>query len=171
MKPAPAKPKRSTLEGPPPARPSPCLEEQTTLRVRFSEVDALRIVWHGHYANYFEEGRRAFGRRYGVDYTVFLEHNVAVPVVQLHVDYFAPARLADTLEVKTRLLKSEAAKLIFEYEIRRQGQEPLLASGTTVQVFTNDKGQLLLTWPLFMQERLKAWEPLWKHPLPHPPSA
>jgi acyl-CoA thioester hydrolase len=171
MKPAPANPKRATLEGPPPTPPSPYLEERTTLRVRFNEVDALHIVWHGHYANYFEEGRRAFGRRYGVDYTVFIEHRVAVPVVQLHVDYFAPARLADTLEVKTRLLKSEAAKLLFEYEIRREGQAPLLASGMTAQVFTNAAGELLLTWPLFMRERLKAWEPLWKHPLPNPPSA
>ena len=171
MKPAPAQPNRSTLAGLPSLPLSPYLEEQTTLRVRFNEVDALRMVWHGHYANYFEEGRRAFGRRYGVDSTVFLEHNVAVPVVQLQVDYFVPARLADTLEVKARLLKSEAAKLIFEYEIRREGQAPLLASGSTVQVFTNDKGQLLLTWPLFMQERLKAWEPLWKHPPPNPSSA
>ena len=171
MKPAPAKAKRSTLQAPPPTPLSPYLEERTTLRVRFNEVDALRIVWHGHYANYFEEARRAFGRRYGVDYTVFLEHNVAVPIVQLHVDFFAPARLADTLEIKARLHKSEAAKLIFEYEIRREGQESLLASGATVQVFTNFRGELLLTWPLFMQQRLKAWEPLWKHPLPNPPSA
>ena len=171
MKPVPAKPKRATLEGLPPTRLSPYLEERTTLRVRFNEVDALRIVWHGHYANYFEDARRAFGRRYGVDYTAFIEHNVAVPVVQLHVDYFAPARLADTLEVKARLLKSEAAKLIFEYEIRREGQQPLLASGTTVQVFTNFKGELLLTWPLFMQERLKEWEPLWKDLSLNSPSA
>jgi acyl-CoA thioester hydrolase len=142
----------------------PYLEDTTTVRVRFNEVDLLRIVWHGHYANYFEEARRSFGRRYGVDYTVFIEHNIAVPVVQLHVDYHTPVRVADVLEVKARLLKSEAAKLNFCYEVRRQGEEKLLCTGSTVQVFTTLNGDLLLTWPKFMLERLEAWEPLWLKP-------
>jgi acyl-CoA thioester hydrolase len=140
------------------------------VRVRFNEVDALHIVWHGHYANYFEEGRRAFGRRHGIDYTVFLEHRVAVPVVQLHIEFLAPARLPDVLEVTARLLKSEAARLDFAYEIRRQDEGTLLATGHTMQVFTTPQGELLLTWPAFMVERLQAWEPLWHQPPPSPAS-
>jgi acyl-CoA thioester hydrolase len=164
MKDPSAQPKRTTLGGRPPAAAVPCLEETTTLRVRFNEVDALRVVWHGHYANYFEEARRAFGRRYGLDYTTFLEHGIAVPVVQLHIDFFAPARMSDLLAVRARLCRSESAKLSFDYEIRRQGEEPLLATGSTVQVFTTFSGELLLTWPPLMLERLKAWEPLWQRP-------
>jgi len=144
--------------------PQPWLEESTAIRVRFNEVDVLQIVWHGHYVNYFEEARRAFGRRYGIDYTAFIEQAIAVPVVQLKLDYFAPARLADTLEIKARLLKSDAAKLCFEYEIRRQGESALLAAGSTVQVFTTVSGELLLTWPPYILERLKEWEPLWIYP-------
>ncbi len=159
-------PKRVTLVPAESLIAQPYLEESTLIRVRFSEVDALHIVWHGHYVNYFEEARRAFGRRYGVDYTTFLEHRVAVPVVQMLIEYFATARLADTLEVRARLLKSDSAKLNFVYEIRRPGEERLLATGSTVQVFTNPAGELLLTWPAFMLERLKAWEPLWKEPAP-----
>jgi acyl-CoA thioester hydrolase len=159
-------PKRFTLDAPPALPLRPYLEETTTISVRFNEVDALRIVWHGHYANYFEEARRAFGRRYSVDYAMFLKHNVAVPVVQLHLDYFAPACLSDVLEISARLFKSEAAKLLFAYEVRRQGEATVLATGSTVQVFTTPAGKLLLTWPSFMVERLKAWEPLWKHTSP-----
>ena len=32
-------------------------------RVRFEEVDALGMVWHGRYPSYFEDGRIAFGDR------------------------------------------------------------------------------------------------------------
>jgi acyl-CoA thioester hydrolase len=148
----------------------PFLEEKTNLRVRFNEVDVLQIVWHGHYANYFEEGRRAFGRRYGVDYTVFLQHQVAVPVIQLRIDYFRPALLSDMLEITARLFRSETARLNFEYEIRRSPDQALLASGSTIQVFTTPKGDLLLTWPDFMLERLESWRTLWKQPLPQSPS-
>ena len=53
---------------------------------------------------------------------MFIDHNIAVPVVQLHVDYYTPARVSDVHEVKSRLLKSEAAKLNFVYEVRRPGE-------------------------------------------------
>jgi acyl-CoA thioester hydrolase len=153
---------RQTLQ--PGGAPRPYLEERTRLRVRFSEVDAMQVVWHGHYVNYFEDARRAFGRRYGLDYPVFFQQNVAAPVVRLEVDYLAPARLADELEVIARLLKTEAARLEFDYEIRRVGEERLLVCGRSVQVFTSPAGELLLAWPPFMIERLRSWEPLWKQP-------
>lgn len=151
------------------SKPVPYLEARTTVRVRFNEVDTLRIVWHGHYVNFFEEGRRAWGRQYGLDYPVFIAHNTPAPVVALNVDYFMPARLEDTLEVTTRALKAGVGKLEFAYEIRREGGGPLLAVGRTLQVFTNLAGELLLAWPPFMMERLKAWEPLWQDPDPATP--
>lgn len=124
----------------------------------------MLVVWHGHYVAYIEEARRALGRRYGVDYTTFFAHNTPAPVAQMRLDYLAPARLADTLTVTARLFKSEAAKLEFEYEIRRQGDGSLLAFGASLQVFTNLQGELLLTLPSFMVERYRAWENLWIQP-------
>ncbi len=144
--------------------PQPYLEETCVIPIRFHEVDSMGVVWHGHYVAYIEESRRALGRHYGVDYTTFFAHHTPAPVVQLRVDYLAPARLADTLAVTARLFKSEAAKLEFEYEIRRQGDRGLLAFGTSLQVFTNLQGELLLTLPPFMVERYRAWETLWTGP-------
>jgi len=137
----------------------PYLEETTTARVRFHEVDSLRIVWHGHYVTYFEDARRAFGRRYGIDYPAFIEHNVAAPVVNLWLDFKQPARLNDELAVTARLLQPTSAKIEFDYEIHRGRQ--LLVTGGTVQVFTKPDGELLLAPPLFVQELYRQWEPLW----------
>ena len=37
--------------------------------VKFSEIDSMRIVWHGNYVAYFEDGRESFSRRYpGIGY-------------------------------------------------------------------------------------------------------
>ena len=44
------------------------LTDRTTIKVRFSEIDSMQIVWHGEYVRYFEDGREAFGKRYGLDY-------------------------------------------------------------------------------------------------------
>jgi len=144
--------------------PQPYLEETCVIPIRFHEVDSMRVVWHGHYVTYLEEARRALGRRYGVDYTTFFAHNTPAPVAQLRVDYLAPALLADTLTATARLFKSEAAKLEFEYEIRRQSDHSLLAFGSSLQVFTNLQGELLLTLPPFMVERHRAWANLWIQP-------
>jgi acyl-CoA thioester hydrolase len=144
--------------------PRAFIEDKTIILVRFNEVDSLHIVWHGHYANYFEEGRRAFGRRLGIDYPTFIEQRIAVPVIRLELNFLTPARLADTLVVTTRLLKSDSARLDFDYEIRRETGDALLATGNTSQVFTTPAGELILNWPPFMLERLESWKTLWKLP-------
>ena len=137
----------------------PYLEDAVALRVRFNEVDALHIVWHGHYAGYFEEARRAFGRRYGIDYPVFLQHNIAVPVVNLWIDYKLPARLDDTLRMTARLYQSASAKIEFDYDVFRGDIQ--LATGGTVQVFTTPDGEMLLAPPPFVQELYRQWENQW----------
>ena len=144
--------------------PRACIEDQTTLLVRFNEVDALHVVWHGHYVNYFEEGRRAFGRRLGIDYPTFIEQQIAIPVIHLEVNFLAPAKLPDTLTVTTRLFKSDSARLDFDYEVRRQADGTLLATGSTSQVFNTPTGELILNWPPFMLKKLQTWEDLWKQP-------
>ena len=101
-------------------KPTP-LSETVQLRVRFSETDPLGIVWHGNYIKYFEEGREAFGRKYGISY----------------------------LEVETHYMDTSAAKLVFQYYIYNE-QKELVCTGETVQVFTHLKeGTLCLYNPEF----------------------
>ena len=45
-----------------------CLKASKEIDVRFSEVDSMNFVWHGAYALYFEDGREAFGAKYGLGY-------------------------------------------------------------------------------------------------------
>ncbi|MEI6148002.1 MAG: acyl-CoA thioesterase [bacterium] len=140
------------------------LSETTQVRVRFQEVDSMRIVWHGHYLSYFEDARRALGRRYGLDYPVFLQNNIGAPLVSLWVDYLSPALTNDMLEVEARLYKSEGAQLEFCYQVKRAGTGLLLATGGSIQAFTTLQGELLLTWPALMIERYEAWKDLWVLP-------
>ena len=69
--------------------PAP-LREMVNRVIRFEEVDAMGIVWHGHYVSYFEDARVAFGRKYGLSYAAFFENRVLSPIKQLHIDYFLP---------------------------------------------------------------------------------
>ena len=124
------------------------------VRVRFQEADALRVVWHGHYLSYFEEGRTAFGRAYGFSYQAILEAGFIAPLVHVELDYFQPAAFDQVLEVEARLHIDAGARIQFTYTVRDAESEATLVTGRSVQVFTETDGTLVLTRPEFFSQFL-----------------
>ena len=133
------------------------LAAETSVRVRFQEADTLGIVWHGHYLTYFEEGRNGFGREYSFDYARMRREGFIAPIVHIETDYFAPARFDEVLRVEARLHPAEGAWIPFTY-ILRDGEGRTLATGSSVQVFTDLAGTLVLTQPRFYREFLERWK-------------
>src|SRR6187549_1509077 len=93
------------------------LTDRTEIPVRFNEADPLGIVWHGHYVRYFEDGREAFGKQFGLAYLDFFEHGIVVPIVSMQCDFKKPLRYGDTMKLVTTFESSPAAKLLFKYQI------------------------------------------------------
>lgn len=133
------------------------LEATTAVRVRFQEVDSMGVVWHGHYLTYLEEARCAFGRRYGFAYSDFFAHGLHAPIVHTELAYFAPARFGDELTITARLHVDDSARLDFTYRIDGSAKGPALATGRTVQVFTNPLGELCLARPAILGDFVARW--------------
>lgn len=127
------------------------LRHTTSFRVRFSETDPLGIVWHGHYITYFEDGREAFGDAFGISYRDIEANGLLAPVVKCVCEYKSPLRYGDQGEVETIFVNNLAAKLMFRYVIYGP-QKQVIATGETIQVFTDTKGELMLTNPPFFEE-------------------
>lgn len=135
------------------------LTHQTEVAVRFNEADPLGIVWHGHYVRYFEDGREAFGKQFGISYLDFYSNGLAVPIVSVQCDYKKPLKYGDSVVVETTFIDSPAAKLKFDYQIYQGKSKELVAAGSTVQVFVDAKTfQLQLTIPEFFEQ----WKGKWK---------
>lgn len=115
--------------------------------VRFPEVDAYGVVWHGHYIAYFEVARNSLCAAAGLTPAEALALGYKVPITRFEAVVKRSARLDDRLEVTCLLRRPETAKLVMEYEVRRLPSRELLAEGTTEQVFLNPEGELLLTLP------------------------
>ncbi len=134
------------------------LTNQTSIKVRFSEVDSMAIVWHGEYVRYFEDGREEFGREYaGLGYMDMYASGYAAPMVEMSLSYKYPLRCNDTAVVETRYVASDAAKIIFEYEIRRDSDGVVVATGESTQVFIDPEGALQLTSPEFYEKWKARW--------------
>lgn len=134
------------------------LKAQTEIKVRFNEVDSLRIVWHGHYVKYLEEAREAFGKKYELGYLDIEKHGYATPIVKVDIDYKQQLKYGDSLIAEAEYVDSAAAKLIFHYTLYRKSDQVIVAKAKTIQVFLDLKTfELSLNHPQFGLDWKKKW--------------
>ena len=120
--------------------------------VRFSEVDSMNIVWHGAYALYFEDAREEFGKKYGLRYLDIFGNGYYAPLVDLRFSYKKPLTYGRKARIDISLHNTEAAKIIFDYEIYDLEDGSLVATGNSVQVFLDMQYQLVWVNPPFFEE-------------------
>lgn len=124
------------------------LEDICIRPVRFSEIDSMRIVWHGSYVIYFEDGRESFGRHYpGIGYADMQRAGIYAPVYDLHLRYYAPLSLNDEVEIHTTYVYHPGARLDYTYRLYRRSDQVLCAEGNSVQLFIDPEGQLMVDCP------------------------
>ena len=116
--------------------------------LRFSEVDSMGIVWHGSYAQYFEEGREAFGKEYKLGYMDIFGAGYLAPLVSLDIQYKKVLTYPQKIKVETIYMPTDAAKIQFQYKIYNAEGE-LTTTGSSVQVFLDINRQLILFNPDF----------------------
>jgi len=125
----------------------------TDIKIRFGEVDSMGIVWHGNYVKYLEDGREAFGKKYGIGYMdVYKNHGFMLPIVKLDIDYKNQLFYEDEAELKISLIENPASKLIFEYELKRKKDNILILNAISIQVFMNNERKLELNTPKFFED-------------------
>ena len=123
------------------------LKSRIQLKVRFNECDPLQIVWHGNYLKYFEDGREDFCIQHGISYLDMKQHGFATPIVKSSCEHKLPLQYGDTFIVETSFQPVDAAKLVFNYKIFKEGK--LVCVGETIQVFLNENQELVLINPPF----------------------
>ena len=131
---------------------------ETSLQVRFYEVDAYGVVWHGHYVGWFEVGRNDLTQRYQMGPLQLKEMNLLAPVVELDCQFKLPASFGVSLIIQTTMERTEVAKLIFHYRVLDQGNRKVLATGSTTHVLTDLKGNLLYRVPPEVLQRIEAMQ-------------
>ena len=128
------------------------LQSTFSIRIRFSEIDAMRVVWHGAYAKYFEDARERFGEQYGIGYTTIEQNGYFAPIVDLQIQYKKPLTYGMTPEITITYVPTDAAKIVFNYEIRNQATQEVMVTGRTVQVFMDRNYELVWANPDFYEK-------------------
>jgi acyl-CoA thioester hydrolase len=136
------------------------LSASKQFEIRFSEVDSMNIVWHGSYPLYFEDAREAFGKKYGLGYMTIFSNGYYAPLVELSFKYKKPLLYEMKPRIVITYVPTEAAKIVFDYEIVDDNDGTVLATGRSVQVFMDKDYQLVWENPEFYQKWKEKWEVL-----------
>jgi acyl-CoA thioester hydrolase len=104
-------------------------------RVYWEDTDGGAIVYYANYLRFLERARTEWLRALGHSQaTLAREPGILFTVVSLQVDYRAPARLDDELEISCRPQAEGRASLRFLQSIARAGSAPQLLLEANVRV-------------------------------------
>lgn len=82
------------------------------IRVYYEDTDALGIVYYVNYLKFAERARTEMLRLLGHGQDELLaRQGIGFAVRRCEVEYFAPARLDDSLEVRTRMTRMRGASM------------------------------------------------------------
>jgi acyl-CoA thioester hydrolase len=114
----------------------------TTVRVRYAETDQMGVVYHANYLVWFEVGRVELMRALGVEYKKMeAEDDCHIVVADAHCRYKRFARYDEVLRIRTRIAESRSRIVKFAYEVLRDADGELLASGDTTHIICGSNGR------------------------------
>lgn len=114
-----------------------------SLRPRYADTDAMGVVYYANYLVYFEVARTTALADLGHPYWEMEKAGVLIPVLRAHCEYLRPARYGDALTVRVARSRAGSARIRFDYEIRREGEDAVLATGYTEHAFVSPAGKPL----------------------------
>jgi acyl-CoA thioester hydrolase len=125
-------------------------------RVGFSDTDAQGVVYYGRYLPYFDLARVEYLRHLDLlEYEAGREEFV---MRALSVEYFAPARFDDALEVFARQPRLGETSATWEFAAYRCADDVLLVSATQTLVLIDPRERAKRRIPQRYRETVAAFE-------------
>ncbi len=98
------------------------------MRVYYEDTDASGIVYYANYLKFIERARTDLLRILDITHSeTMAEEGVAFAVRRCEIDYLAPARLDDELEIESRFVAVRGASLDAVQTVKRDGDDIAVA--------------------------------------------
>ena len=107
----------------------------TQIIVRYQETDQMGVAHHSVYPVWFEAGRTAYIRGFGVPYGRLEEEGLYLPLIEMTCSFKSFSRYEDELFVNTLVSDATKSRIVFHYDVVKD--ERVIASGATIHIFAN----------------------------------
>jgi acyl-CoA thioester hydrolase len=99
------------------------------VRVYYEDTDAAGVVYYANYLKYMERARTEWLRNIGFEQTDLVQqHGIVFVVRSVNVEYLAPSRFDDALQVTVELIKVGAGQIDLVQRVLRA--DALLVTAT-----------------------------------------
>jgi acyl-CoA thioester hydrolase len=132
----------------------------TQIRIHYALTDQMGVVYHGHYAQFFEIARTESIRQLGFSYKSLEEMGIVLPVVDMHTRFLRPIRYDDLITVTVSLREMPIHhKILFHGEIHNADGQ-LCTTGTVTLYFMEMSSMKRTTLPEKMRIALQDFFPV-----------
>ena len=125
-------------------------------RVGFSDTDAQGIVYYGRYLPYFDTARVEYHRHLEMLPARPTEHEFVMRASVL--EYFAPARFDDLLEVFIRVSRIGRTSVTYECAAYRHEDDLLMVTASQTLVLVDLEERKACPVPDWFREKIRAFE-------------
>ncbi len=130
---------------------------ETKIRIHYALTDQMGVVYHGHYAQFYEIGRGEAIREIGYTYKDIEAMGIIMPVVDIHSRFLRPAKYDDLITVKTTLKELPLHhKIVFHSEIFNE-QGELINTGDVTLYFMEVKEMKRCQMPMELRGKLEKY--------------
>ncbi len=123
-------------------------------RVWFSDTDAQGVVYYGRYLPYFDHARTEYHRHLGSIQLADAEFVMRASSVEYH----APARFDELIEVFVRLARIGRTSMTYECAAYRVADDALLVTATQTMVLVDRAQRRPTAIPDDLRNQLRAFE-------------
>lgn len=130
---------------------------ENQIRIHYALTDQMGVVYHGHYAQFYEIGRAEWLRKLNYSYKDVEAMGIIMPVVDIHSRFLRPAKYEDLITVKTILKELPLHhKIVFHHEIYDEAGS-LLNTGDVTLYFMDAKTMKRCDMPAILKEKLETY--------------
>jgi acyl-CoA thioester hydrolase len=124
-------------------------------RVRYSETDKMGVVYHSNYIEYYEVARTECIRSLGLPYSELEKRGIILPVTHIESTYKGSLYYDDEIEVVATVREMPGFKIIFDYDVLREGK--LVNRGVSELVFYDVNKKRACRAPQALVDALKEY--------------
>jgi acyl-CoA thioester hydrolase len=129
----------------------------TQVRIHYALTDQMGVVYHGHFAQFYEIGRTEAIRSLGYTYKDIESMGIIMPVTDIQIRFLHPAKYDDLITIHTTLKELPAQhKVVFHGEIFNESGK-LLSSGEITLYFMESQTMKRCNMPDLLTEKLRPY--------------
>jgi len=134
----------------------PPFKYSSLTRVGFSDTDAQRIVYYGRYLPYFDQARTEYHRHLGMIGKWVRGYELVMRAAEL--EYHAPARFDDVLEVFVRIARIGRTSVTYEHAAFRLPDDTLMVTAQQTLVLVDAEERRTHPLPDSFRDGIRAFE-------------